>query len=175
MKAKMITKFMSAILSAAMLVTSLPAMTLAAPADTAVEQTSSRDEDVNLLKLWYDEPASEGVNILSAGAYNTSAEDNNWQQHTLPLGNSYMGANVYGEIVNERLTFNHKTLWNGGPSDSRPDYNGGNIDSAEAYQEVVNAFLAGDDARASRLCDQYLKGQGEAADMVYTSLGEIFI
>ncbi len=176
MKAKMITKFMSAILSAAMLVTSLPAMTLAAPADTAVEQTSSQDEDVNLLKLWYDEPASEGVNILSAGAYNPSAEDNNWQQHTLPLGNSFMGANVYGEIVNERLTFNHKTLWNGGPSDSRPDYNGGNIDSAEAYQEVVNAFLAGDDARASRLCDQYLKGQGEAAGYgVYQSWGDIYL
>ena len=34
--------------------------------------------------------------------------------------------NVYGEIASEHLTFNEKTLWTGGPSESRKDYMGGN-------------------------------------------------
>lgn len=57
-----------------------------------------------------------------------------------------MGANVYGEVSKEHLTFNHKTLWNGGPSDSRPNYNGGNIDTvgnqsmADYVKSVQEAF-----------------------------------
>ena len=47
------------------------------------------------LRLWYDEPASKGKNILNGGSFGTTEEDNTWQQHTLPIGNSFMGATVY--------------------------------------------------------------------------------
>lgn len=56
------------------------------------------------LKLWYQE---------SAGAHGGSANDI-WQKRTLPIGNGDMGANVYGEVATEHLTFNEKTLWTGG-------------------------------------------------------------
>lgn len=71
------------------------------------------------LKLWYKE---------SASAHGGSANDI-WQKRTLPIGNGDMGANVYGEVATEHLTFNEKTLWTGGPSTSRPNYQGGNLDN----------------------------------------------
>lgn len=171
MRAKTISRILSAAVSAAMVVTSLPAAALAAPADSP----KAAEGEQNLLKLWYDEPASMGENILSAGSYNPSEEDNNWQQHTLPIGNSFMGANVYGEIARERLTFNQKTLWNGGPSTRRPDYDGGNIDKASQWQESVTAFLAGDEQRGSDLAGG-LVGEGESAGYgVYQSWGDIYL
>ena len=173
MQVKFISKALSAVLSAAMLVTSLPTAALAVQAD---EPEAAAAQKPNLLKLWYDEPASQGKNILSSGAYQTSAEDNNWQQHTLPIGNSYMGANVYGEIARERLTFNQKTMWNGGPSSKRPNYNGGNKDGmVERYQNIVNNFLAGNDATASEQCGG-LTGEGEAQGYgVYQSWGDLYL
>ena len=100
MQRKRVSKLLSAALSATLLVTSVPASLLAEPTGEAGAGSEEREE--NLLKLWYDEPASQGVNILGAGAYKTSAEDNNWQQHTLPIGNSFMGANIYGAEVKIR-------------------------------------------------------------------------
>ena len=92
--------------------------------------TQAAAAEGNPLRLWYDEPASQGANILGAGAnYSDNDGSNTWQQQTLPIGNGDMGANVYGEIVSEHLTFNEKTLWTGGPSASRPNYKGGNIEA----------------------------------------------
>lgn len=39
-----------------------------------------------------------------------------WQSYTLPIGNGYMGANVYGGLEIERLQISEKTLWTGGPN-----------------------------------------------------------
>ena len=117
---KLFKRITACLMAVAMLAALLPAAAIPARAEEA---------EGNPLRLWYDEPVSQGRNILSAGAnYNTDA-DNRWQQHTLPIGNGDMGANVYGEIVSEHLTFNEKTLWTGGPSPSRPNYMGGNLES----------------------------------------------
>lgn len=163
MRIKTVTKMLSAVLSAAMLVTSVPTALLAEPAKAAEAGEEAQKE--NLLKLWYDEPASQGGH---------SGENNVWEQDTLPIGNSLMGANVYGEVVNERLTFNQKTLWNGGPSSKRPNYNGGNIENKEGtYQSVIDAFLAGEDSKASNLCGGLVgisDGYGE-----YQSWGDIYL
>ncbi len=119
----------------------------------------------NALRLWYDEPTSEGVNILSAGS-GYDASSNYWQQQTLPIGNGDMGANVYGEVVSEHLTFNEKTLWTGGPSKSRPNYNGGNLESqgqnGAVMQQIQQLFAEGKDSEASNLCNQLTGQYGEA-------------
>lgn len=180
MKKKKLFKVVSAALSAVLLVSSVPAGALAAPALSAVLPEQKTDAGENLLKLWYDEPVSKGTTILDAGSFGTTAEDNRWQQLSLPIGNSFMGANVYGEIASERLTFNQKTLWNGGPSESRADYDGGNKETAsngkamwEAYEDVVNAFLAGNDSTASTLCNQLV---GESSGYgAYQSWGDIYL
>ncbi len=52
--------------------------------------------DENRLRLIYDEPAAEWTDAL-------------------PLGNGSMGAMVFGGVNEERIQFNHDTLWAGKP------------------------------------------------------------
>ena len=53
------------------------------------------------LRIWFDKPASP-----------------KWDDHeALPIGNGYMGAQVYGGIEDERIAFNECTLWTGKPHD----------------------------------------------------------
>ncbi|SEH02023.1 alpha-L-fucosidase 2 [Nonomuraea solani] len=63
--------------------------------------------------LWYDEPAPD----TNAG----------WEERSLPIGNGAMGATVFGGVQAERLQFNDKTLWTGGPGVA--DYTYGNWDA----------------------------------------------
>ncbi|MCE7006666.1 glycoside hydrolase family 95 protein [Kibdelosporangium philippinense] len=70
-----------------------------------VEANPGRD-----MVLWYDEPAPD--------------TNQGWETRSLPIGNGAMGATVFGGVQAERLQFNEKTLWTGGPGVS--DYNYGN-------------------------------------------------
>ncbi|MGN9842509.1 glycoside hydrolase family 95 protein [Nonomuraea sp. H19] len=63
--------------------------------------------------LWYDEPAPD--------------TNQGWETRSLPIGNGAMGATVFGGVQAERLQFNDKTLWTGGPGVA--DYNFGNWDA----------------------------------------------
>lgn len=57
------------------------------------------------LVLWYDTPATS------------------WEREALPIGNGAMGAMIFGGIDAERVQFNEKTLWTGGPG--APGYDSG--------------------------------------------------
>ena len=105
------------------------AVPMAAFQSNAASGEGSQGAGGNALRLWYTEPSSQG---------GKTGEDDIWQEYTLPIGNGDIGANVYGEIEKERLTFNEKTLWTGGPSESRPDYNGGNLESQGKHGETLN-------------------------------------
>ena len=91
-----------------------------------------------------------------------------------------MGANVYGEIGKERLTFNQKTLWNGGPSTRRPDYDGGNKQTADngqkmsdVYKKVIELYKEGKDNEANELAK---KLTGEVAGYgAYQSWGDTYV
>ena len=88
MKKRKLWKAMSAALSAVMLATSVPSAAFAAvPARTADVQTKAADEDE--LKLWYDEKAPDSYD--------------GWEKWSLPLGNSGIGASVFGGITQERI------------------------------------------------------------------------
>ena len=145
---------------------------------TAVIPTQVHAAEGNPLRLWYDEPASQGTNILSAGSgYSNADGSNTWQQQTLPIGNGDMGANVYGEIVSEHLTFNEKTLWTGGPSSSRPNYMGGNLESkgqnGAMMKQIQELFLEGNSSYASSLCGSYLVGDSNGYG-AYQAWGDIY-
>lgn len=162
-----IRRMASVALSAAVAATMLPVAGVTAGAQ---EQTGTGQENAeqNDLRLWYTKPSSQG---------GVSGEDNVWQQYTLPIGNGDMGANVYGEISNERLTFNEKTLWTGGPSESRPDYNGGNLEAqgknGETMKQIQQLFAEGKDSEASSMCNQ-LVGTSEGYG-AYQSWGNIYL
>ena len=172
MKKNIFKKAFAGLCAVTLTVSSVPVSVQAEKAETSQSESG--------LRLWYDEPASKGRNILNGGSFGTTEEDNTWQQQTLPIGNSFMGANVYGEVGQERLTFNQKTLWNGGPSKNRPDYDGGNKETADngqkmsdIYKEIIELYKEGNDAQANELAK---KLTGEVSGYgAYQSWGDIYV
>ncbi len=63
------------------------------------------------LKLWYDEEAPF-INEGSPEASMMAGQDIGWQNWSLPLGNGFFGANVFGRVETERVQITEKTLSN---------------------------------------------------------------
>lgn len=84
-----------------------------------------------------------------------------WEQTSLPIGNGYMGASMFGGMRRERIVVNEKTLWAGGPCDNRPNYYGGNHKDRYQYvKQAQEALKNGDHARVKELLPQ-LTGDGD--------------
>lgn len=60
---------------------------------------------------------------IAAGGDQARNPDQDWETQSLPLGNGSIGASLFGSVEAERLTFNEKTLWRGGPNTAKgPGY-----------------------------------------------------
>ena len=82
-----------------------------------------------------------------------------WEKQALPVGNGEMGAKVFGLIGEERIQYNEKTLWSGGPQPDSTDYNGGNYeDRHKVLAEIRKALEAGDRQKAKQLAEENLVG-----------------
>ena len=81
-------------------------------------------------KLWYDKPAIH------------------WLQ-ALPIGNSHLGAMVYGGTVTEEIQLNEETFWSGSP------HNNNSIDARAHMKEVRDSIFAGKEEAAHTILDQY--------------------
>lgn len=93
--------------------------------------------------------------------------DKYWEYTTLPIGNGSIGANIYGSIKTERITFNEKTLWRGGPNTSKGAsyYWNVNKESAHVLDDIRKAFEDGDTDTATRLTqDNFNSGVPYEAD-----------
>lgn len=115
---KRFRKLLSFAMAAAMTVTLLPATASAAP------DAAGGEANDNLLRIWYDEPATD------------------WQTEALAIGNGYMGGLVYGGVASDKIHLNEKTVWDGGPAGGEANtnnYNYGNtnpIETEEQRQEI---------------------------------------
>nr|WP_324607929.1 glycoside hydrolase N-terminal domain-containing protein [Streptomyces rimosus] len=74
--------------------------------------------------LWYSKPAAD------------------WEKEALPIGNGAMGAMVYGGVGAEKLQFNEKTLWTGGPGSAGYTFGNWTSPRPKALQEVVDEINA---------------------------------
>ena len=63
---------------------------------SACTEDNPKDNDQ---RLWYDEPATTWLEAL-------------------PLGNSRMGAMIYGGVQEDEIQLNEETFWSGGPHDN---------------------------------------------------------
>ena len=90
--------------------------------------------------------------LESAGDTSTNP-DQEWESQSLPIGNGSIGGNVFGSVEAERITFNEKTLWRGGPDTSRGAayYWNVNKQSAPVMAKIREAFGRGDWKEAARL------------------------
>ena len=85
-------------------------------------------------KLWYNKPASHWLEAL-------------------PIGNSHLGAMVYGGTETEELQLNEETFWSGQPHDNNSK------ESLAVLPEVRRLIFEGKEYEASKLIDQhFIKG-----------------
>ena len=79
--------------------------------------------------------------------------DQGWESQSLPIGNGSLGANIMGSVEAERITFNEKTLWRGGPNTSGGvDYYWNvNKQSAHLLDDIRQAFVDGNEKKAAEL------------------------
>ena len=100
------------------------------------------------LTLWYKQPAKV------------------WTE-ALPLGNSRLGAMVYGGVFNEEIQLNEETVWGGGPHDN---------DSPKALgvlPEVRRCLLGGREKEARELvADNFFTGQN---GMPFQTIGSLML
>jgi len=85
-------------------------------------------------RLWYDKPATHWLEAL-------------------PVGNSQMGAMIYGGTDTEEIQLNEETFWSGSPHDN-------DSPAAKAHlQEVRDSIFAGKEEAAHKIIDQnFFKG-----------------
>ena len=154
--------------AAAMAVTSLPYMATQVNAEPVAATQQTGDND---LKLWYTSPAD--ITKYYEG----------WQEKSLPIGNGGIGGTVFGGITRERIQLNDKSLWSGGPSTNRPNYNGGNLankgNNGSTMTQIHNYFANGKDSSAIELANSNLVGLSDDAGTngygYYLSWGNMYI
>ena len=106
----------------------------------------------------------------------TAPSYDGWEKQALPVGNGEMGAKVFGLIGEERIQYNEKTLWSGGPQPDSTDYNGGNYqDRYKVLAEIRKALEEGNRQKAKQLAERNLVGPNNAQYGRYLSFGDIFM
>ncbi len=107
------------------------------------------------LTIWFDTPPTlQGHAVWNRNTGDTSRNpDASWESQSLPIGNGSLGANILGSLEAERITFNEKTLWRGGPNTAKgADYYWNvNKQSAHVLNDIRQAFMDGDQQKAARL------------------------
>ena len=117
-------------------------------AATLLVACCTREIDQKDCLMWYDSPA--GI----------------WLE-ALPLGNSHLGAMVYGGVQSEQIQFNEETFWSGGP------HNNNSSESLEHLQEVRNLIFEGRESEAEQMINQYFIPGPHG--MRFLSLGSLFL
>ena len=85
-------------------------------------------------KLWYAQPATHWLEAL-------------------PVGNSHLGAMIYGGTDTEEIQLNEETFWSGSP------HNNNSTESLEYLPEVRRLIFEGKEGEATKLLDQhFMKG-----------------
>ncbi len=99
-----------------------------------------------------------------------------WEEEALPIGNGSLGSKVFGLIGAERIQFNEKSLWSGGPQPDSSDYQGGNLQDQYVFlAEIRQALEKRDYNTAKELAERHLVGPKTSQYGTYLSFGDIHI
>ena len=152
------------------------------------------------LTVWFDKPTSlkgravwyggrpdlwrgKGKPVQAGGVnYNYDSE---WESKSLPIGNGSIGASIMGSVEAERITFNEKTLWRGGPNTSKGAeyYWNVNKNSAHLLPQIRKAFEEDDNETAARLTRENFdspasyeyNGENPFRFGNFTTMGEFYV
>lgn len=133
----------------------------------------AQNDYINGLSVWFDKPTTlNGRQVWYNGRPDLwvgkekpewagdsyGNPDQEWESQSLPIGNGSIGGNIFGSIEAERITFNEKTLWRGGPNTEggAKYYWDVNKKSAHVLKDIRQAFIDGDEEKAARLtCENF--------------------
>ena len=95
----------------------------------------------------------------------------NFQSESLPIGNGFIGAAIFGGVESERILINEHTLWSGGPG-ADANYDGGksnatvqtNVDNLKLVREILAETV-------SDFSDGYTPGIGVENTKDYPDVG----
>ena len=76
---------------------------------------SQQNTTNRVYEVWDNQPAPNrgaDYSIIKSRGYPYDAD---WEAHSYPIGNGYMGANIFGRTDTERIQITEKTLTNGAP------------------------------------------------------------
>ena len=133
--------------------------------------SEKKETEQSHLKLWYNQPANSSVEDVKEGWIN----DAEWLR-ALPVGNGFLGAMVFGDVNQERLQFNEKTLWSGSPNDDN------NPDAFASLGKIRQLLFEGKYKEANELtnktqiCKGVGSGQGNGANVpfgCFQTLGDL--
>ncbi len=120
--------------------------------------------------MWFDKPAYQ-PKVFSYDVDEFKREfrfeERGWVE-ALPVGNSRLGAMVFGGVLRERIQLNEKSLWDGYHHDDA------NPLSARALPEVQRLMFAGKNDSAEQLAGRTMMGI-PVTIRPYQSLGDFFI
>lgn len=96
--------WLSAVLSAFMIANTLPSGVMAE--ETTFDTGDTTDEKP--LVLWYNKPSDKTADIIDNSVMNRAG----WDEYSLPIGNGYNGASIFGRLDTDRVQIADKTLAN---------------------------------------------------------------
>ncbi len=99
-------------------------------------------------RLWYKRPAKEWVEAL-------------------PLGNSRLGAMVFGNPAREQIQLNEETMWGGGP------HRNDSPNMLKVLNEVRSLIFSGKEKEAENLLDKNMRTPHNG--MPYQTIGNLFL
>jgi alpha-L-fucosidase 2 len=103
----------------------------------------------NDLKIWFNHPAAS------------------WNE-ALPVGNGQMGAMIFGDVFDEHLQLNEKSLWSGRPEDFV------NPEAKKALPAVRKLLFEGKYAEAQKLAQEKMMGNKKVPSS-YQTLGDLHL
>lgn len=133
--------------------------------------SEKKETEQSHLKLWYNQPANSSMEDVKEGWIN----DAEWLK-ALPVGNGFLGAMVFGDVNQERLQLNEKTLWSGSPNDDN------NPDAFASLSKIRQLLFEGKYKEANELtnktqiCKGVGSGQGNGANVpfgCFQTLGDL--
>ena len=93
--------------------------------------------------LWYDQETPYGNEDVKAKYETPNTSDDGWEKWSLPIGNSYMGANIFGRLDVERIQITENSLHKPGKTtyiDDKKYPEGGLNNFTELYIEFGHQF-----------------------------------
>jgi alpha-L-fucosidase 2 len=133
---------------------------------------------MNTHLLWYRQPAGQLGSgepaKLPVSELSFDGQPSVWETQTLPIGNGFMGGMVYGTVPTERIQFNDKTLWSGGPGSVEGYHFGNRPGAAEHLARIRGLLSEGDKAAAMLMADEHLAGEQNGFGC-YQNFGELLL